>query len=56
MTAESDYALAIATFGDWLKNLAPLFQPIRTKTKPKPNPVAGCTRDFSGALTQVKCH
>ena len=36
MTIESNYAIAIAiaTLSDWLKNLAPIFQPMRTsKTK-----------------------
>ena len=26
LTVESDYAIAIATLGDWLKNFAPVFQ------------------------------
>ena len=34
MIAESSYAIVIATFGDRLKNLAPVFQP--TKAEPKP--------------------
>ena len=33
MTVESNYATAIASLGDWLKNLKPAFQPIRSKTK-----------------------
>ena len=33
MTAASNYTIAIATFGDWLKNLAPVFQPTRSKTQ-----------------------
>ena len=33
MTVESNYAVAIATLSDWLKRLAPVFQPIRNKTK-----------------------
>ena len=28
-----DYVIAIATFSDWFKNLAPAYQPIRRKTK-----------------------
>ena len=31
MTLESNYAIAIVS--DWLKNLATVFQPMRTKTK-----------------------
>ena len=33
MTVESNYVIAIATFIDWLKRLAPVFQPMRSKTK-----------------------
>ena len=33
MTVESDYVIAIATLSDWLKKLAPVFQPMRGKTK-----------------------
>ena len=34
MTVESlNYAIAIATFSDWFKNLAPVHQPMRRKTK-----------------------
>ena len=33
MTVESNYAIVIATFSDWLKNLAPAFQPMRSKSK-----------------------
>jgi len=33
MTVGSYYAIAIATLSDWLKNLAPVFQPMRSKTK-----------------------
>ena len=33
MTVGSNYALAIATLNDWLTRLAPLFQPMRSKTK-----------------------
>ena len=35
MILESNYA--IATVSDWLKNLATVFQPMRTKTKTKTN-------------------
>ena len=33
MSLESLNAIAIATLNDWLKNLAPVFQPMRSKTK-----------------------
>ena len=33
LTVESDYTIAIATLSDWFKNLQPVFQPIRSKTK-----------------------
>jgi len=33
MTVESNYVIAIATFSGWLKTLAPVFQPMRIKTK-----------------------
>ena len=29
MTVESNYAIAIATVGDWFKNIAPIYQPTR---------------------------
>ena len=35
MTVESNYVIAIATLRDWLKRLAPVFQPMRIKTKTK---------------------
>ena len=28
-----DYAIALATLVDWPKNIAPVFQPMRSKTK-----------------------
>ena len=31
MTVESGYPSAIVTLGDWPKNLAPVFQPMRRK-------------------------
>ena len=34
MTVESNYVIAIATLSDWLKRLAPVFQPMRRETKP----------------------
>ena len=33
MTVESNYVIAIATLSDWLKRVAPVFQPMRSKTK-----------------------
>ena len=33
MTVESNYVIAIATLSDWPKRLAPVFQPMRSKTK-----------------------
>ena len=37
ITVERNYAIAIATPSDCLKNLAPVFQPMRSKTKTKAN-------------------
>ena len=48
MTVESNYVIAIATLSDWLKRLAPVFQPMRIKTKTN-----SCTRDFSRVLSEV---
>jgi len=33
MTVESNYVIGIATLSDWLKRLAPVFQPMRSKIK-----------------------
>ena len=33
MNVEGNYVIAIATLSDWLTNLAPVFQPMRSKTK-----------------------
>ena len=33
MTVESNYVIAVATLSDWLKRVAPVFQPMRSKTK-----------------------
>ena len=52
MTVESNYVIAIATLSDWLKRLAPVFQPMRSKTKS--NIIAPCTRDFSCALSELQ--
>lgn len=32
MTVEYNYATGIATLSDWLKGLAPVFEPMRSKT------------------------
>ena len=52
MTVESNYAIAIAiaTLIDWLKRLAPVFQPMRSKTKTNRTR----TRDFSRALSELQ--
>ena len=33
MTVVSDYVIAIVTLSDWFKNLMPVYQPMRRKTK-----------------------
>ena len=33
ITVESNKPIAIATLGDWFKNLAPVYQPMRRKTR-----------------------
>ena len=33
MIVESNYVIAIAMFSDWLKRVAPVFPPMRSKTK-----------------------
>ena len=48
----SNYAIPIATLNDWLKNLAPVFQSMRNKTKT--NGLAPYTRDFSRALRKLQ--
>ena len=45
MTVESNYEIAIAALSDWFKNLAPVYQPMRWKTK--------TTRDFSRGLSKL---
>ena len=37
MIVESNYVIAIDTLSDWLKRLAPVFRPMRSKTKTKTN-------------------
>ena len=46
MPVERNYAIAIATLCDWLKNLAPVFQAIRSEAK------NNC--DFSRALSKIQ--
>ena len=50
MIIESNYVIAIASLRDWLKRLAPNFQPTRSKTKR----IAPCTRHFSRALSELQ--
>ena len=50
MTVESNYAIAIGTLSDWLKRLAPVFQPMRSTTKTNPPR----TRDFSRDLSELQ--
>ena len=50
MTVESYYVIAIATLSDWLKRLAPVFQPMRIQTKT----IAPCTRDFTCASSELQ--
>ena len=48
MTVESYYVIANATLSDWLKRLAPVFQPMRIKTKTNRN------RDFSRTSSELQ--
>ena len=50
MTVESNYAKTITTLCDWLRNLAPVFQPIIRE----PKPITPCTRDFSRVLCKLQ--
>ena len=36
MTVESNYSIAMAALSDWLKNLVPVFQPMKSETKVNP--------------------
>ena len=47
MTVESNYVITIAKLSDWLKRLAPVFQP-------KPKPIAPSTRDISRASSELQ--
>ena len=51
LTVGRNYAIAIATLNDWLKNLAIVFQPIENA---KPKPTAPCTCDFSRSLSKLQ--
>ena len=50
MTVESNYVISIATLSDWLKRVAPVFQPKRTT----PKPIAPGTPDFSRASSELQ--
>ena len=50
MTVESNYVIAIATLSDWLKRVAPVFQPMRSKTKTNRTMY---TRDLSRASSEL---
>ena len=50
MTVESNYVIAIATLSDWLKRLAPVFQPRESK----PKQIAPCTRNFFRASSELQ--
>ena len=50
MIVESNSVIAIAKLSNWLKRLAPVFQPTRVKTKP----ITPCTRDFSRASSELQ--
>ena len=43
--------IAIAALSDWLKRLAPVFQPMRSETKTNRAP---CTRVFSRASSELQ--
>ena len=49
MTAKSNNVIVIASLGDWQKNVAPVFQPMRSKTK------TNCTMYmFSNTLSMLQ--
>ena len=52
MTVKSNYMIAIATLSDWLKRLAPVFQPMKSKTKTNHLKTALLTADFTDVATQ----
>ena len=49
MTVESNYAIAIATLGDWFNIPHQFIKQLEEKYKP----IATCTRDFSRALSKL---
>ena len=49
MTVESNYEIVIATLSDWLKNLAPVCQPMERKTTTN----RGLHARFSRALSKL---
>jgi len=50
MTVGNNDTNTIATHSDWLNRLAPIFQPLRSKTKT----IAPYTRDFSRVLSKLQ--
>ena len=50
MTAESNYAIAISTLGDWLKKSRASFS---TNEKQNLKPIAPCTCDISRTLSKL---
>ena len=52
MTIESNYAITALSECDWLKNLAPLFQPMESKTKT--NRTLYACSDFPRALSKLQ--
>lgn len=52
MTGESNYAIAIITLSDWLKNLAPIF--FFNQWEAKPTPMAPSARDFSRDVSNLR--
>ena len=53
MTVESNYVISIATLSDWLQRLAPVFQPMRRKTKTKTKSHHVRVHDFSRASSEL---
>ena len=47
MTVESNYVIAIDKLSDWLKNTRASFSTNEKQNRPKPKPIAPCTRNFS---------
>ena len=52
---ESNYMIEIATFSDWLKRFAPVFQRMRRKTKTNPTMCTSFSRAFSELLISRNC-